>query len=425
MDATPTVLWSTTPYAGYDINSVAVSRDGQVIAAGTFFHDYGAAQPSQPDAAMPEPEVAHEAERKIVERMSPAATRSDVSGNQDGHYGTYVWDRAGTLLFAKEFDGWQGVYWVDVAPEGRSVASCGWKSRTPYAGFVAAWTVPEGDALLSFALPARGNMVSLDGQGRTLLAGADQGYLFHRAGSAGFEAPACIALSATGDSVVATGIANDGATGLVASYQGEIILFRVTQGQPTDLARWQLPNAALTHYAVLSGDGRRAYVGANDGTLYAFEVADFLHSPGPAWQVAIPDGAQTIYGLACADHGGPVAIAGNLSQGGIVAVYDDARTHGTLRWTAQSQHSPNCLAFDPHGRWLALADGHPDGTPGAFYLWDARDGSRQWCWPTGNMSWPIRISGDASVMVGGSDDGAVTVFVGPCHATGQAHPGAR
>lgn len=415
MDATPTVLWSTRPHPGYYINSVGVSRDGQVIAAGTFFHDYGA---PQADAAMPD------AGRKIFERMSPAATRSDARHDQDGHYGTYVWDRAGNLLFAKEFDGWQGVYWVDVAANGRAVASCGWKRRNPYAGFIGAWTVPEGDELLSFTLPARGNMVSLDGPGRTLLAGADQGYVFRREGSAGFDGPACIALGASGDSVVATGIAADGATGLLASYHGEIILFQIAQGRPAALARWQLPDGAYTHYAVLSGDGRRAFAGASDGTLYAFDVADFLQTPGPAWQTTIPDGATTIYGLACADHGGPVAIAGNLAQGGTVAVYADAQTQGTLRWTAHSEHSPNCLAFDPRGRWLALADGHPDGTPGAFYLWDALDGSLQWRWPTSDMSWPIRIAGDASVIVGGSDDGAVTVFAGPGHAAGRTPSGA-
>jgi WD40 repeat protein len=422
MDGTPIVLWSTTPHAGYDINSVAVSADGGVIAAGTFFHDYGAAQPLPSEASAQG--FAHDAQHKIVGRMSPAATRSDVGGNQDGRYGTYVWDRAGTLLFAKEFDGWQGVYWVDVASDGGTVASCGWKSQDPYAGFIGAWSAPDGDELLAFALPGRGNMVSLDDQGQTLLAGADQGYLFHRDGDGGFNGPANIALTASGDSVVATGIASDGNTGLVASYQGEVILFRIAQGQPAALARWQLPGAAYTHYAVLSGDGGCAYAGASDGTLYAFDVADFLQSAGAAWQMAIPDGAKAIYGLACSNDGGKVAIAGNVSQGGVVAVYANAGTQATLRWTAHSAHSPNCLAFDPSGHWLALADGHPDGTPGAFYLWDARDGSLSWRSPTGNMSWPIRIAGDASVVVGGSDDGAVTVFAGPGNDGPAPRPGA-
>ncbi len=416
MNNAPGLLWSTQPHAGYYINSVAVSDDGDVIAAGTFFHDYGGVSQIAGLDAVPV------AQRKIFERLAPAATCGDVRGNQDGCFGTYVWDRAGKPLLAKEFDGWQGVYWVDVAADGGTVTSCGWKSQDPYAGFIGAWTVPGGEELLSFPLPGRGNMVSLDGCGRTLLAGAEQGYLFCRDGDAAFAAPACIVLSAAGDTVVATGIAADGATGLVASYHGEIILFSIASGQPAALARWQLPNGAYTHAAVLSGDGRRAYAGASDGTLYAFDVAAFQGMPTPVWSVSMPGGAKTIYGLACDRVGDKVAIAGNLAQGGVVAVFADAGSAAQLQWTSPSQHSPNCLAFDPGGRWLGLADGHPDGTPGGFTLWDASDGTEQWNWATGNMSWPIRLCADASVVVGGSDDSTVTAFVGPGSAPARDRP---
>lgn len=415
MNDVPEVLWSTQPHAGYYINSVAVSGDGDVIAAGTFFHEYGGTSQSAGLDAVPVEQ------RKIAERMAPAAARSDVRGNQDGCFGTYVWDRQGKPLLTKEFEGWQGVYWVDVAANGSTVASCGWKSQQPYAGFIGAWSVPGGEELLAYPLPGRGNMVSLDGRGQALLAGADQGYLFCRAGAAAFAAPVGIALSAAGDTVVATGIAVDGSIGLVASYHGEIILFSIASGQPAALARWQLPNGAYTHAAALSGDGRRAYAGASDGTLYAFDVAAFQGTPAPAWSVGVPGGAKTIYGLACDGAGDKVAIAGNVAQGGIVAVFADAGSAARLQWTSPSQHSPNCLAFDPGGRWLALADGHPDGTPGGFTLWDAVDGTLQWNWAAGNMSWPIRLCGDASVVVGGSDDSTVTAFVGP----GAARAGGR
>ncbi|QNH20437.1 hypothetical protein HEP73_01337 [Xanthomonas sp. GW] len=418
MNDAPEVLWSTQPHAGYYINSVAVSGDGDVIAAGTFFHDYGGGSQSAGLDAVPV------AQRKIFERIDPAATRSDVRGNQDGTFGTYAWDRTGQPLLAKEFDGWQGVYWVDVAANGSTVASCGWRSQNPYAGFIGAWSVPGGEELLSYPLTGgRGNMVSLDGRGLTLLAGADQGYLFCRTGAAAnFPAPVYITLSAAGDTVVATGLSIDGSTGLVASYHGEIILFSIASGQPTALARWQLPNGAYTHVAALSGDGRRAYAGAGDGTLYAFNVAAFQRTPAPAWSVAAPGGVKTIYGLACDGAGDKVAIAGNLTQGGIVAVFADTGSAAQPQWTASSQYSPNCLAFDPSGRWLGLADGHPDGTPGGFTLWDASDGALQWNWAAGNMSWPIRLSADASVVVGGSDDSSVTAFVGPGSATARSRP---
>ncbi|MBO9872561.1 MULTISPECIES: WD40 repeat domain-containing protein [Xanthomonas] len=419
MNDVPELLWSTQPHAGYYINSVAVSDDGNVIVAGTFFHQYGGL------SQIPGLEAVPVEQRKIFERIAPAATRSDVGDNQQGCFGTYAWDRAGNRLLTKEFDGWQGVYWVDVAADGGIVASCGWQSQSPYAGFVGAWAVPGGDELLSFALPVRGNMVALDACGRTLLAGAEQGYLFYREGDAAFSAtPACIALTAGGtgdsaDSVIATGIAADGTIGLVASAQGEIILFPIAAGQPGTLTRWQLPRQARVHAAALSGDGRRAYAGASDGTLYAFDVAAFQNTPGPAWTQTVPEGATTIYGVACDRAGNKVAIAGNLTGGGVVAVYADAGTAATLQWTAHSAHSPNDLAFDPDGQWLGLADGHPDGTPGAFTVWNAGDGTQQWSYGTDNMSWPIRLNSGATVVVGGSDDSTVTAFVGPGSAIGR------
>ncbi|MDQ1092517.1 WD40 repeat protein [Xanthomonas sacchari] len=418
MNDVPEVLWSIQPHAGYYINSVAVSDDGNVIVAGTFYHHYGDA------SQVPGLDAVPVAQRKIFERVAPAATRTDVCDDEEGHYGTYAWDRTGKRLLTKEFDGWQGVYWVDVAADGGTVASCGWKSQGPDTGFIGAWAVPGGEELLSFSLPsARGNMVALDAHGRTLLAGADQGYLFFRDGDAAFGAePARIALGtggdSNGDSVVAIGIADDGATGLVASYLGEIILFSIASGQPAVLTRWQSPKDVHLHIAVLSGDGRRAYAGGSNGTLYAFDVATFPDTRAPVWTATIPEGATTLYGLACDRSGDTVAVAGNLphaksGQGGVVAVFADTGAEPRLQWTSYSAHSPNFLAFDPGGRWLGVADGYPDGAPGGFTVWSASDSTPRWTWAAGNMSWAIGFCGDASVVVGGSDDSSVTAFAGP------------
>ncbi|AJC47984.1 hypothetical protein SB85_19620 (plasmid) [Xanthomonas sacchari] len=425
MKDAPEVLWSKRPHAGYYINSVAVSDDGNVIAAGTFFHHYATV------AQLPVLGAVPVEQRKIFERTAPAATRTDVGDDQEGQFGTYAWDRAGNPLLTQEFDGWQGVYWVDVAADGSTVASCGWKSTGPDTGFIGAWAVPGGKELLSFPLSGRGNVVSLDARGRTLLSGTEkEGYLFCRDGDGAFAGPARIALSAGGgnyaDSVVATGIAADGATGLVASAQGEIILFSIASGQPATLTRWQLPKHVTVHAAALSGDGRRAYVGASNGTLYAFDVAAFLRTPAPVWTAVVPEGATTLYGLACDRSGDRVAIAGNLSNDtrgkGVVAVFADAGTEARQLWTAYATYSPNCLAFDPDGRWLGLASGHPDNTPGQFALWDANDGTAQWSYDTTNMSWPIRLCSGATVVVGGSDDSSVTAFVGPGSAIGRGRP---
>ena len=70
------------------------------------------------------------------------------------------------------------------------------------------------------------------------------------------------------------------------------------------------------------------------------------------------------------------------------------------------------MSFDADGQWLGLADGHPDGSPGAFYLFDGGTGSLAWSYGTSNMSWPIQVSGDGSTVAAGSDDGSVYLFAG-------------
>lgn len=395
--ATP--LWSRVPHAGYYINSVATSANGGRVVAGTFFHVYGQSASAEP---------------KLAARMQAAGAATD-DPSQYGVFGTYVWDRAGTLLMQQTFQGWQGVYWVAMAGDGSIVASTGWKQGSPdYAGFVGAWSVDGGTALLDFALPGRGNVVALDQDAQLLLAGADKGYLFFRNGGTSFGAtPATLPLSASGDTALVTALSADGRLGMVASYQGELLLFPIVAGQPGTIARWQVPGSAYLHFAALSADGRRAYLGANNGMLYAIDVQAYLASPGPRWQVAIPGGAKTIYGVACSANGARVAVAGNLPKGGTVSMFEDKGAHGALIWSASTQRSPNDVSFDASGRWLALADGHPDGTPGNFYLWDADSGALQWTFPTSDMSWPIQLSADASTVVAGSDNGSVYLFQGP------------
>ncbi len=399
-------LWTQVPHAGYYINSVAVSADGGVVAAGTFFHTYSSST-----------------DIKLAERVAAAQPPiDDLTPSQYGTFGTYVWNRSGTLLMQSEFVGWQGVYWVDLSGDGSVVASCGWHNTTPsYRGFIAAYSVATGGTLLFYEIPVRGNVVSLDAYGAQLLAGADQGYLFSRGTDGTFGSPpATIALTASGDSTLVTALDASGSVGLIASYQGEVILFQIDAGTVGTLARWQLPASAYLHFAALSSDGSHAYVGANNGTLYAINVARFLEAPAPMWSAALPSGATTIYGVACSSNGGLAAAAGNASDGGVVGYYADKYNNGAMYWKGSTAHSPNSVSMDAAGRWVALADGHPDGTPGCFYLWQGLTGDLLWSYPTSDMSWPIKLSADGSLVVGGSDNGSVYVFAGPAPGAAAA-----
>jgi hypothetical protein len=57
-----------------------------------------------------------------------------------------------------------------------------------------------------------------------------------------------------------------------------------------------------------------------------------------------------------------------------------------------------------------MADGHPDGTPESFTLFDLAAGAPRWTCATGNMSWPIAIAANGSAVRSGSDDSNIYYF---------------
>ena len=160
-----------------------------------------------------------------------------------------------------------------------------------------------GASLLQFALPGRGNVVSLDPNARLLLAGADQGYLFARDPNGDFvDTPATLPLSDASDTVLVAALSADAGRGLLASYHGEVLLFDIDAGVPATPVRWQVPGSAYLHFAALSADGAWAFAGANTGELYALDVNALLAGTtrDPSWSASIPGGATTIYGVAAA-----------------------------------------------------------------------------------------------------------------------------
>lgn len=384
----PIPPWPLAPDPGKFVNSVAISADGGRIAAGTFFHDYSS-------------------------KTADIRQLSSTGDGNWGQYGTYVWQSNGILLYANTFEGWEGVYWVSLSADGETVASSGWKTGAPvYQGFVAAADVSSGTELLAYPLPQRGNVVSLDANGTALLAGADQGYLFLRAPGGRFSAPPILfPLAASGDQVLVAALSASGQFGLLVSYHGQVQMFSIAaNGTIAVQQSWQLPNGAYCHAGALAADGAWAFVGANNGLLYAFNVDGFLERPGMSWSVSLPNDATTIYGVTCSADGLLVGVGGNLPGAGIVAVYFNRASAGILSWSDQTTQPPNGLAMDAEGRALAAADGHDSG--GDFTLWNAATGAQVWTYPTSAMCWPIALSDDARLVAAGSDDSNVYLFPG-------------
>jgi WD40 repeat protein len=438
------LLWSQTPHPGYFINSASIDAGGQFVVAGTFFHQYATnsnaeEKASQRMLANTAPSLAEQATRQtsLAEQatrqtsLADQATRQTSLGDQAtrqtsladqatrqtsadqpsqyGTFGTYVFNRIGSLVRKWEYAGWQGVFSVAISADGDTIGSGGWYQGSPnYTGLIAAYRVSTNATLFFYNPPTRCNQIVLDTLGVTLLAAADVGYLSTRSDEAAVFAatPTVISISnaASGDFAQSAGISGDGSTGLIASYQGEVILFQQSAGNVSAIQRLQL--GSVVHSAKISADGSWAFVVGNAGLVYAFAVASFLSNPAITWSQAIPGGAKTMYGVTCNSDGGVIAACGNLSATGVVAVWNNLGTGADLQWQASTANPPNAVDLSP-SLAVAVADGY--GAAGAFAALSA-SGETQWNQATTEMNWPIKFSGDGQYLVGGSDDGAVYLF---------------
>lgn len=390
VQSTKVPLWSVSPGStDYYINSVAVSADGSRTIAGTFLHTYATTGRRPANGALP-----------------PGA--SDT-----GLFGTYCYDAKGTLRWKDEFNGWQGVYWVAISADGAFAASGGWFTNTPnYQGFVRAYDAATGAMLLNYPTPARVNQVVLSSDGTWLLAATTTLLLFQRVNGA-YQLKGEFNPGGANNTVVAADMSMDGRQIVGADYNGSLYVL-TNNGAQLALGRsWVLPVKGYSHCVRMTPTGASFAAGGAGGFLYLFDVGSFLAGGGPALQYQVANGGS-VYGVAVADDGSAVAGVSNLNPGsdvgGMVYLIERHGCLAGLAWSFQTERNPNCVSLNLRKGMLAVADGHPDGQPGNFYLLEMATGALRWKYPTSNMSWPIQIAANGSAVVGGSDDSRVYYF---------------
>jgi WD40 repeat protein len=384
---TPT--WSAQPSTSpYYINSVAISGNGGVAVAGTFFHSYSQASSVAPD----DPSL--------------------------GTFGTYAYNAAGKPIWKDEFTGWQGVYWVDVSSDGAWAASGGWFSHTPIAGFVRAYNAATGQTVLNYATTARVNQVCLSMDGTSLLSAANTVVLFQRIN--GTYQKSDEYTPATSDTMETIALSADGSTAVAGDYAGNVMLFSIKSGKLGTPLSWKLPGGGYSHCVRITPDGTAFAAGGSSGNFYLFNTPQFRtkQQPTVTYQVA---GAGSVYGVAIASDASAFAGIVNTSKTGCVYYVQVQGTTGTLKWKYATQHNPNSVWLNSNAQLLAVADGHPDNTPGAFYLLNTTNGQLLGQYGTSNMSWPIMISANGKAVAAGSDDSTVYYF--PTLAGPLATPG--
>ena len=381
--------WQRSPgQPTYYINSVAVSGDGGRVVGGTFFHAYGASS-----------------------RSAEFLAKTTAASSQ-GTYGTYCYNADGSLLWKDEFNGYEGVYWTDISTDGAYAASGGWFSGSPnYAGFVRAYDVGnQGAKLLDYATTSRVNQVALTADGGWLVSAAETLVLFKRVDGT-FRKTGEYTPAGSEPTVVTAAISADGNWIVAADYSGNILLLANKGGLPVVWKQWKLPSGS-SHCVRITPDGSAFVAGGSQGNFYFFDRMAFIASGQPTVTAQMSSQAA-VYGVAVADDASAFVGVSNLTagstEGGLVYFVKTAGG-GAPAWTFQTARNPNCASLNIAKGLLAVADGHPDGSPGNFYLFNTADGSLRWSYGTSNMSWPVMISADGNAVVAGSDDSNIYYF---------------
>lgn len=385
-------VWKISP-AGpkHYINSVAVSADGGRVVGGTFYHHYNAGEsrrgPGAPVSIPPAPNPSSET----------------------GVFGVYGYNAAGERQWADEFEAWQDVYWVAISADGSRAAAGGFMSESAPQGFVRAYDAKQqGRLLLSHPTQQRVNQVALSADGASLIAAAETLMLFRCLAARGADEMFSEFRSASGHAFVSAAISADGNTVVYADYGGEVGVMTNLNGSGyfTPMARWQVPGgtkADFSHMLDLAPDGRCFAAGGAEGRFYFLDVGKFFTTQAPVHSYDT-NVQGTVYGVAVAGDGSAFAGIVNNEDAGIVYCVPLGNGAKGLAKPFPTQHNPNSVVLHAAHGMMAVADGHPDGTPGCFNLFDPISGALRWKGPTGNMSWPIVIAADGSAVVGGSDD---------------------
>jgi hypothetical protein len=400
LSATPS--WTVTPDPALQVNSVAVSPDGNTCIFGTSA-EYGT-----------------------------------------GTFNVYHYDGSGVLRGSWPFgpaNSVQGVFWVAVSADG-NFAAAGGETASKNAGLLTAYRLSDGAALLGDSFAARVSQVSLSGDGSLLLAVSGDtvtlysytGSEYVRAGQQSFPGASCgsCALSPDGfNAVVACTIYHDGDSEGAASSPstGQVVSLAIADNAMTVTGTWatatgvqRVAMAATGNYwgAVLH-DGSCALLGPGNVTQPVWQYRPTLQNLGIAYGIDITETSTGRVVLACAANVPlPATEPIQAHSGGylylVESVLESGKQQPQFCWGSALEYSGNpgvSLARDAQS--VTATDGQPiyplttppTETPGNFYLFDGATGAQLWRYPTPIMNWPMAITPDGSHAFGGSDDGSV------------------
>ncbi|MEK7407992.1 MAG: hypothetical protein AAB225_23220 [Acidobacteriota bacterium] len=385
----------------YMVNSVAISDDGSRVVAGTYYFHY----------------------------------QGTTRVRTDGKFGTYCYSTPGQgkRLWAKEYRGDQGIYAVAISGDGTVAAGGGllnegkFHPHRPKRGLLRAFQVATGKKLLdSSAFPARVTSVSLSRDGGVLAAVAESSlYVFQRGASGLFSTPPKeIDLDGYSPSVA---VHPSGSWLAACDTMGKVYLSTIHAGVVSQPATWTAleptdpilplsPTEPVKFNCVSASRASNSLAVGGGDFVYLFTLASIQGSPpAPVARFTSFDlRHHNVRFVAVSDNGAFVTAVLNDQDlagkpvGRLIKLSPNA---GQLceDWRAALHHPPNSASIDASGQFIAAADGYPNTSPGAFYLFD-NAGAKLWEHPTPAMNWPMFISANGSGIAGGSDDNTLFFF---------------
>ena len=367
------------------VNSVDISGDGQLVIGGNYNHIYGTTNPPAAPA--------------------PVST-----------VGTYLWNARGKLLWKDEFQSSEGIHSVAISRDGTWAASVGWGKN--YIGFINAYNVATGSKTVVASPNGRFLQVALSGDGSSLVAAGDSIFFSQRTG-ASWSAPQIIPPSnVPGDDIVSVDISNDGQWVVAGTYKGFVLLMKNQNGVLSAPVVWN--SQGTIHWVAMAAGGSGFAAAGSAGKAFYFNTAAFFGGANaPAW-TATQSGCTRCGSVAISDDGACVSAVFNVGTAGKIFLYSNqsstpakpGSTPSTPVWSQSTQYNPNGTSIDANHKFVSVADGYIIGanpTPGTFYLYDIA-GNLKWKCATTAMSWPMKISGNASAIAAGSDDSNVYYF---------------
>lgn len=387
MNKTPT--WQTPVTSSLQVNSVAISADGQRCVYGS----------------------------------------SSEFGS--GQFDVFCYNGRGNQLWQWPFsqpNATQGVFWVAISNNGKFAAAGGEVAKD--SGKLVAYSVTNGDQLLNVSVGSRVNQVSLSDNGQYLLAVFGSTVKLYSLNSNQTAYTQTSEISLSPYYLNSAVLANDGNSAAVSamlysddenasSTSGAVFNYSVDNGQLNQLSKHDLDDAGPMRVAITQ-NGECFGASLHDGSCIVYRLAN---TESPLWHYTPSVSRLSVaYALDMTlNPGGQLIVAcGANIYGGknggylylLTSFWQGEGYEPQLLWDTELEFAANPgVSLDSNAIYVTATDGKPSDppqeSPGNFYLYKVSTQEQLLDYGTSQMNWPMMLAADGSAVFGGSDDGAV------------------